>query len=388
MTREHLYPRIWKSQSCTATMRSSTSDVYVETAGSRIINSVPVLYHDDPIGDVKNWSLYSLQFFTETFDHHLTQTPVEHIDRAKVITGSKVIDFPTMRIARLLEELSLTATDRTDAELECQRLRHEFAEKYQEIEAIKVRCEKAEREVKSLHEINMHLGRERNELRKESVELRDREQALKIAHGQAASMRSQEIEKLQIELAAFKKSRDDFERNWLEVCSRHSELVREAKELRECNDTQCKTIRSLREKITELRGIVGSAEGADKEALVAIGKSLGLKETASLGEIMDRAEKVAAFQKDIDAMLKCRNDELSNLSRDKRELIGQLAVVREELSATNARNAVQAQTIRDYQQKEDAADAHHDAIQDLQRRVGKVERCLGEAGRASPGTHG
>ncbi len=292
MTREHLYPRIWKTtdlqrlNTITQLDRNAGLLVKCESRPGDCANSI----YEYPLAsrhgledlNVKHYFASQGRRFVEVFDHHLTQTPVEHIDRAKVITGSDGIDFPTMRIARLLEELSLTATDRTDAELECQRLRHEFAEKCKESTDYEVemknwreRCEKAEREVKSLHEINMHLGRERKYLRTESVELREREQALNIAAGQAAAMRSQEIDKLTADVKLF----------------------------RSCNQNQCETIQRLRR---------------------------------------------------------------------------ELAVAREELSATNTRNATQAATIREYQAKEDAADAQPDAIQDLRRRVGKVERFLVE----------
>lgn len=280
MTREHLYPRIWRTtdnKRCnTVTQLDRKAELLVRVAV--VLGDDPHSIYEYPLvcrlgtedETVRIYFLGGDRKYAEQFDHHLTQTPVEHIDRAKVITGSEVIDFPTMRIARLLDELSMKCKESTDYEVEMKNWRE--------------RCEKAEREVKSLHEINMHLGRERKYLRTESVELREREQALNIAAGQAAAMRSQEIDKLTADVKLF----------------------------RSCNQNQCETIQRLRR---------------------------------------------------------------------------ELAVAREELSATNTRNATQAATIREYQRQEDAADAKPDAIQDLQRRIEHVEKLVGSLDSSPFRTH-
>lgn len=282
MTREHLYPRIWRSQLCVATQRTANSDVLVGASDSSHVNTVPVLNKNDPLQEVRNWNIFALQFFTETFDHHLENTPVEHIDRAKVITGSEVVDFPTMRIARLLEELSMKCKESTDYEVEMKKWRD--------------LCEKAEREVRALHEINMHLGRERNELRTESVELRE--------------------------------DRDRY--------------------------------RTLQEQL-----VVASNDNIGRH-----------KETTAMlqAEIVRLKDKLDRSESDVKLFRQCNANQALDIQKRKQDA----ATLRDELSAVNARNSVQAATIREYQRQEDAADAQPDAIQDLRRRVEKVERRLGE----------
>lgn len=429
MTREHLYPRVWKTtdqkrlNTITQLDRNAGLLVKCESRPGDCANSI----YEYPLAsrhgledlNVEHYFASQGRRFVEAFDHHLENTPVEHIDRAKVITGSKVIDFPTMRIARLLEELSLTATDRTDAEQVAQKWRHAhddlqlktdgiYAEKCHEIETLRARLSRENKRITDILSEKGCLYREVDVLKSELIGYRDREQELHkgMIDAQEAvarferhwrstcnSLADRERELMAIRAAAGYQAPSDvgsaaFIAIIRNIADNEKRLTAEVEKLgsddrmhRECNDTQARTIRKFRNEIANLKAIVGSAGGADREALVAIGKSLGLKETASLGEIMAAA---AINRKTID---KLRDD--MNLFRVRNaKQFGEIEDLKGQLIATNARNAVQAQTIRDYQQKEDIADAQPDAIQDLQCRVGKIERCLGEAGRASPGTHG
>lgn len=435
MTREHLYPRIWKTtdlqrlNTITQLDRNAGLLVKCESRPGDCANSI----YEYPLAsrhgledlNVEHYFASQGRRFVEVFDHHLTQTPVEHIDRAKVITGSEVIDYPTMRIARLLEELSMKCKESTDYEVEMKKAQEDGAR------------------------FERHWHSTCNSLADREREL----MAIRAAAGYPASSDissaafiaiirniADNEKNLAVKLIDLNAAKDAIAIDAKLFRTANEDQAKTIRNLRQCNEEQQKTIENYRDEIEDLKAIVGSAGGADKEALTAIGKSLGLKETASLGEIMAAAEEKAKYRDRNDdlarwnknqadaikkvakafgcspaasledivdlaehfeehkacvaKLVESKVEEIKKLSSCRRELAGELAYVREELayvreelSATNARNATQAATIREYQRQEDIADAQPDAIQDLQRRIEHVEKLVGSLDSSPFRTH-